>query len=239
MKTDVTGRNRQYPRVPDNVHPPISREDYRSSRLRHPQQPLVIVPHTLSELTGPAYPYGHLNTMDSDLTRQHAGEPIGQRIILAGRVLDEDGRPVRNTLVEIWQANGAGRYLHAKDTNPAPLDPNFSGAGRTITDENGAWRFTTIRPGAYPWPNHRNAWRPSHVHFSLFGQNFLTRLITQMYFPGDPLHALDPVMNSVQDPAARQRLVAAFDIDLTEPDWALGFRWDIVLRGREETPMEK
>ena len=237
MSTDLTSRS-QYPRVQDGVHPPTSREDYRSSRLRHPKQPLVVVPQTLSELTGPAYPYGHLNALDSDLTRQHAGEPIGQRIILAGRVLDEDGRPVRNTLVEIWQANAAGRYLHAKDTNPAPLDPNFSGAGRALTDDNGAWRFTTIRPGAYPWPNHHNAWRPSHVHFSLFGQNFLTRLITQMYFPGDPLHALDPVMNAVLDPQARQRLVAAFDINLTEPDWALGFRWDIVLRGREATPIE-
>jgi len=238
MKTDSSTPPRHFPRVAANVHPPISREDYRSSRLRHPQQPMVIVPHTLSELTGPAYPYGHLNALDSDLTRQHAGEPIGQRIILAGRVLDEDGRPVRNTLVEIWQANAAGRYLHAKDSNPAPLDPHFSGAGRTLTDDNGAFRFTTIRPGAYPWPNHHNAWRPSHVHFSLFGQNFLTRLITQMYFPGDPLHALDPVMNSVRDAAARQRLVASFDIDLTEPDWALGFRWDIVLRGRDETPRE-
>ncbi len=153
-------------------------------------------------------------------------------------MLDEDGRPVPQTLVEVWQANAAGRYTHAKDNNPAPLDPNFSGAGRTLTDAEGRWRFITIMPGAYPWPNHYNAWRPRHVHFSLFGQNFLTRLITQMYFPGDPLHALDPVLNAVPDPRGRERLLCKFDIDLTEPGWALGFSWDIVLRGRHATPME-
>jgi protocatechuate 3,4-dioxygenase beta subunit len=234
----VTSDSSVYPRPPAGVHPPPTTSDYRSSRLRHPKEPLVIIPHTLSELTGPAYPYGHLGALDADLTRQGAGEPIGQRITLEGRVLDEDGRPVPQTLVEVWQANAAGRYTHAKDNNRAPLDPNFSGAGRTLTDAEGRWRFVTIMPGAYPWPNHHNAWRPRHVHFSLFGQNFLTRLITQMYFPGDPLHALDPVMNSVPDPRGRERLICAFDIDRTEPDWALGFTWDIVLRGRHATPME-
>lgn len=234
----MTSDTSAWPRPPAGVHPPNTTPDYKSSRLRHPQEPLVIIPHTLSELTGPAFPYGHLSVLDADLTRQHGGEPIGQRITLQGRVLDEDGRPVPQTLVEVWQANAAGRYTHHKDNNRAPLDPNFSGAGRTLTDAEGCWRFVTIMPGAYPWPNHHNAWRPRHVHFSLFGQNFLTRLITQMYFPGDPLHALDPVMNSVPDPKGRERLICAFDINLTEPDWALGFTWDIVLRGRHATPME-
>ena len=228
----------RFPPVADHVHPAASYEPYRSSRLRHPKEPLVVVPQTLSELTGPVYPYGSIGADDADLTRQHAGEPIGQRIIVAGRVLDEDGRPVRNTLVEVWQANAGGRYAHRKDTFPSALDPNFSGAGRTVTDDEGRWRFISILPGRYPWPNHYNAWRPSHMHFSLFGQNFLTRLVTQMYFPGDPLQALDPVMNAVEDAAARARLVCAFDIDLTEENWALGFRWDIVLRGKDATPFE-
>jgi len=235
----VTSDSSVYPRPAAGVHPPHTTDDYRSSRARHPKEPLVIIPQTLSELTGPAYPYGDLSALDSDLTRQHAGDPIGQRITLQGRVLDEDGRPIPQTLVEIWQANAAGRYTHARDNNRAPLDPNFSGAGRTLTDAEGRWRFVTIMPGAYPWPNHHNAWRPRHVHFSLFGPNFLTRLITQMYFPGDPLHALDPVLNSVPDPRGRERLVCNFDINLTEPDWALGFSWDIVLRGRNATPMER
>jgi len=234
----VTSDSSVYPRPAAGIHPPQTTEDYRSSRARHPKEPLVIIPQTLSELTGPAYPYGHLSALDSDLTKQHAGDPVGQRITLQGRVLDEDGRPIPQTLVEIWQANAAGRYTHARDNNRAPLDPNFSGAGRTLTDADGRWRFVTIMPGAYPWPNHHNAWRPRHVHFSLFGPNFLTRLITQMYFPGDPLHALDPVLNAVPDPRGRERLICHFDINLTEPDWALGFSWDIVLRGRHATPME-
>jgi protocatechuate 3,4-dioxygenase beta subunit len=237
MNGKVLSPARRVPRVRDGVHPERQNDVYRSNARRHPKEPLVVIPQTLSELTGPAFPYGPLGPSDSDLTRQHAGEPIGQRIILAGRVLDEDGRPLRDTLVEIWQANAAGRYTHAGDTHPAPLDPNFSGAGRTMTDSEGRWRFVTILPGRYPWPNHHNAWRPAHVHFSLFGQNFLSRLVTQMYFPGDPLQVLDPVMQSVTDPAARERLVCRFDIDLTEPDWALGFSWDIVLRGRQATPL--
>jgi protocatechuate 3,4-dioxygenase, beta subunit len=235
----MTSDTSVYPRPTAGVHPPNTTRDYNSSKLRHPKEPLIIIPHTLSELTGPAYPYGHLGALDADLTRQHAADPIGQRITLQGRVLDEDGLPVPQTLVEVWQANAAGRYTHAKDNNPAPLDPNFSGAGRTMTDAEGRWRFVTIMPGAYPWPNHYNAWRPRHVHFSLFGQNFLTRLITQMYFPGDPLHPLDPVLNAVPDAGGRERLICRFDIDLTEPGRALGFAWDIVLRGRHATPMER
>ena len=225
-------------RLHSGVHPPADSPGYRSTALRHPKQPLVIIPQTLSELTGPVYPYGSLGPLDNDLTRQHAGEPIGERIVVEGRVLDEGGRPIPETLVEIWQANATGRYAHANDTHDAPLDPNFSGAGRTVTDADGRYRFVTIMPGHYPWRNHHNAWRPAHIHFSLFGQNFLSRLITQMYFPGDPLQPIDPIFNAIPDETARQRLIARFDIDLTEPDWALGFRWDIVLRGRDATPVE-
>ena len=177
--------------------------------------------------------------LDADLTRQHAGEPLGQRIVVEGRVLGSDGKPLRGQLVEIWQANAAGRYLHAVDTHDAPLDPNFSGAGRCLTDDDGRYRFVTIKPGIYPWGNHPNAWRPAHIHFSLFGRAFTERLITQMYFPDDPLFPFDPIFNSVRDEAARSRLVSTFDIELTEPDWALGFRWDIVLGGREATPLEE
>jgi protocatechuate 3,4-dioxygenase, beta subunit len=172
------------------------------------------------------------------LTRQHGGEPLGERIIVAGRVMDEDGQPIPHTLVELWQCNAAGRYLHNRDDHRAPLDPNFSGAGRTMTDENGDYRFVTIKPGAYPWRNHDNAWRPAHIHFSLFGPCFITRLITQMYFPNDPLMARDPISQSIPDERARQRLVSAFDWKLTEAEWALGYRFNIVLRGREATPFE-
>jgi protocatechuate 3,4-dioxygenase, beta subunit len=237
MGHDVVTGLRPYRRVPAGVHPPAD-PAYKSTVLRHPKEPLVVIPQTLSELTGPAYPYGRIGELDQDLTRQHPGEPLGERIVVEGRVLDDDLRPIPDTLVEIWQANAAGRYAHRVDTHDAPLDPNFSGAGRTVTDSGGRYRFVTIMPGHYPWRNHPNAWRPAHIHFSIFGQSFLTRLITQMYFPGDPLQPLDPVLNAIPDAAARQRLVSTFDIGLTEPDWALGFRWDIVLRGRDATPME-
>jgi protocatechuate 3,4-dioxygenase, beta subunit len=228
----------KYPRPAAGTHPPNDSPGYRSTILRHPKEPLVIIPHTLSELTGPVYPYGRMEDSDSDLTRQHAGEPLGERIIVQGRVLDEDGRPIPKTLVEVWQANAAGRYAHRVDDHPAPLDPNFSGAGRTVTDGEGRYRFVTIRPGAYPWRNHPNAWRPAHIHFSLFGAGFLSRLITQMYFPGDPLMPIDPVLNSIPDERARQRLVSKFDLKVTQPEWALGFTFDIVLRGSKATPME-
>jgi protocatechuate 3,4-dioxygenase beta subunit len=227
-----------YRRPPAGTHPPNDSPGYRSTARRHPTEPLIVIPHTLSELTGPVYPYGKIEANDSDLTRQHAGEPLGERIIVQGRVLDEDGRPIPQTLVEVWQANAAGRYAHRVDAHPAPLDPNFSGGGRTITDDQGRYRFVTIRPGAYPWRNHDNAWRPAHIHFSLFGTSFLSRLVTQMYFPGDPLMPADPVLNSIPDPNARQRLVASFDWNVTEPEWALGFTFDIVLRGSQTTPME-
>jgi protocatechuate 3,4-dioxygenase beta subunit len=228
-----------YARPASGVHPPNDSPGYRSTALRHPIEPLVVIPQTLSELTGPVYPYGRLGPMDPDLTRQHAGEPLGERIVVEGRVLDEDGRPVPETLVEIWQANAAGRYAHKIDVHAAPLDPNFSGAGRTLTDAEGRYRFVTIKPGAYPWRNHDNAWRPAHIHFSLFGTSFLTRLVTQMYFPGDPLLPLDPIFNSIPEAQARSRLVSSFALDATEPEWALGYRFDIVLRGRGATPTER
>jgi protocatechuate 3,4-dioxygenase, beta subunit len=228
-----------FKRPPSGTHPPNDSPGYRSTALRHPKEPLIVIPHTMSELTGPVYPYGRIAGTDNDLTVQHAGDPLGERIIVEGRVLDEDGRPIPNTLVEIWQANAAGRYTHRVDGHPAPLDPNFSGAGRTLTDSEGRYRFVTIKPGAYPWLNHDNAWRPAHIHFSLFGSSFLSRLITQMYFPGDPLMPYDPIFNSIPDERARQRLVAAFDLKVTQPEWALGYTFDIVLRGSNATPMEK
>jgi len=197
------------------------------------------MPQTMSELTGPVFGRDAVGPLDHDLTQQHDAEPLGERIIVTGRVLDEDGRPIRHTLVELWQANAAGRYAHAIDRHDAPLDPNFSGCGRALTDEEGRYRFVTIKPGAYPWTNHQNAWRPAHIHFSLFGDAFLTRLVTQMYFPGDPLLPFDPVLNGIPDDAARERLVSSFDWDTTMPEHALGYRFDMVLRGRDATPWEK
>jgi protocatechuate 3,4-dioxygenase, beta subunit len=197
-----------------------------------------MLPRTLSERTGPVFGQNTVSADDNDLTAQHEGEPLGERIIVHGRVLDEDGRAVRGALVEIWQANAAGRYRHKVDQHQAPLDANFSGAGRFITDENGYYWFKTIKPGAYPWANHYNAWRPAHIHFSLFGSGILSRLVTQMYFPGDPLQAVDPIFNSITDERARQRLVSRFDLDRTEPNHALAYAFDIVLRGPEDTPFE-
>ena len=210
---------------------------YRSSIKRAPSKPLILVPHTLSELTGPVYGHETLQPGDADLTKQHKSEPLGERIIVHGRVLDEDAKPVRNTLVELWQANAAGRYTHVIDQHAAPLDPNFTGAGRTITDAEGRYQFLTIKPGAYPWGNHDNAWRPAHIHFSLFGHSFLSRLVTQMYFPNDPLIPYDPIYDSVPE-EARERLISSFDMDATVPNWALAYRFDMVLRGRRQTPME-
>ena len=222
-----------------STQPPMIDPEYCSSVLRGPTRTPVRLTQTLTEITGP----GHFSTghgpLDADLTRngRRNGEPLGERIIVTGRVLGDDGRPVANTLVEVWQANAAGRYIHATDQHDAPIDPNFFGAGRCTTDAQGVYRFTTIKPGAYPWGNHHNAWRPNHIHFSLFGAGFATRLVTQMYFPGDPLLALDPVFLSAPEPA-RQTLVADFSIEHTEPNQALGYVFDIVLRGRVATPME-
>jgi protocatechuate 3,4-dioxygenase beta subunit len=221
--------------VAEDVHPPLDHPDYRSTTLRVPKRPLVILPERFRDLESPVYGHADLGELDNDLTRQHEGEPQGERIIVTGRVLEEDGRPVRNALVEVWQANAGGRYRHEVDQHPAPLDPNFSGAGRTLTDVDGRYEFVTVKPGAYPWRNHPNAWRPAHIHFSLFGRALSSRLVTQMYFPGDPLFEFDPIFQSVRDPAARARLVASFDLGLTQPEWALGYRFDIVLRS---TPFE-
>ncbi|MEP6973045.1 MAG: protocatechuate 3,4-dioxygenase subunit beta [Actinomycetota bacterium] len=220
------------------VDPPYLYPDYRSTVLRAPSRPLTLLPHSLTETSGPVFGEGRVGETDHDLTRQHADEPQGQRIIVHGRVLDGDGRPLRNTLLEVWQANAAGRYAHSADNHPAPLDPNFSGAGRAFTDGEGKYRFVTIKPGAYPWQNSANAWRPAHIHFSLFGRSFTQRLVTQMYFPDDPLFGQDPIFNSIPDPRARERLISRFDLSETVPEWALAFRWDIVLRGERATPIE-
>ena len=217
---------------PNYLHPA-----YASTVRRAPTKPLVLLPQTLTEVTGPLFGRDRVGPGDNDLTKQHAGEPLGERIIVAGRVLDDDGRPAPHTLVELWQCNASGRYRHDNDRHDAPLDPNFTGAGRTVTDEAGQYKFITIKPGAYPWRNHPNAWRPAHLHFSLFGPSFMTRLVTQMYFPGDPLLPHDPIFNSVPEAAARDRMICAFDLPATMPEWALAYRFDMVLRGRNATPM--
>jgi protocatechuate 3,4-dioxygenase beta subunit len=209
---------------------------YRSTRWRAPSRPLAALPEEVHRVDGPVFGEDDLAPSDDDLTRQHDGEPVGERIVVSGRVLDDVGRPLAGALVEVWQANAAGRYLHEVDSHPAPLDPNFSGGGRCLTDADGRYRFTTVKPGAYPWRNHPNAWRPAHIHFSLFGRAFEQRLVTQMYFPGDPLFPYDPIFNAVRDPEAREMLVARFDLGATQPEWALAFEWDIVLRS---TPFEE
>ena len=218
---------------PDYLYPP-----YASTVKRSPLQPLVLLPASLSEVTGPVFGHDLIKANDHDLTIQGHGDPVGERIIVSGRVIDTNAKPIAHTLVEIWQANSAGRYRHQRDEHNAPLDPNFHGCGRTITDADGRYRFVTIRPGAYPWLNHYNAWRPAHVHFSLFGPALSTRLVTQMYFPGDPLLDYDPMLACIQDERARRRLVSVFDWESTIPEHALGYRFDIVLRGRDATPME-
>ena len=230
----------QYNSLDWSAHPPYLHEPYRSTVKRSPQASFIPLPQTLSELTGPVYGGDDIRPLDNDLTRNAVknGEPIGERIIVVGRVLDEAGRPVPNALVEVWQANACGRYIHKVDQHPAPLDPNFTGAGRCLTDKNGEYRFITIRPGAYPWRNHENAWRPAHIHFSVFGTNFLQRLVTQMYFPGDPLFPLDPIFNSIPDENGRKRLISAYAHDVTQPEWALGYRFNVVLCGPRMTPFE-
>ncbi|MFF3562771.1 protocatechuate 3,4-dioxygenase subunit beta [Streptomyces sp. NPDC002574] len=225
-------------------HPRRGYAPYRSSALRHPKRPLVAAgtaggdPEAV-ELSGPVFGVTDITALDHDLTRQHQGEPLGERIRVTGRVLDRRGRPVRGQLVEIWQANASGRYAHQRDDHPAPLDPGFTGVGRTLTGDDGSYEFVTIKPGAYPWRNHVNAWRPAHIHFSFFGTAFTQRLVTQMYFPGDPLFARDPILQSVTDDSARRRLVAAYDHELSTPEWSLGYRWDIVLDGPAATWTEE
>jgi protocatechuate 3,4-dioxygenase beta subunit len=232
--SEIIGYRRPFPGTqPEYLFP-----KYASTIKRAPTRPLVMLPQTLTELTGPMFGHDELKPTDFDLTKQHKGDPVGERIIVTGRVLDENGRPVPHTLVEIWQANSAGRYPHRVDQHDAPTDPNFTGCGRALTDERGYYRFVSIRPGEYPWRNHYNAWRPAHIHFSLFGPAFATRLVTQMYFPGDPLLPYDPMFNCVPDEGARNRLISVLDWETTIPEFALGYRFDIVLRGPDETPME-
>jgi len=219
---------------PNYLHP-----EYRSSVKRAPTRPLIVLPQTLSERTGPVFGQDVVRPSDRDLTAQHAGEPLGERIVISGRLLDEGGKPVRGALIEVWQANAAGRYKHKLDQHNAPLDPNFSGFGRSLTDAEGRYKFISIKPGAYPWGNHANAWRPAHIHFSIFGAGLLSRLVTQMYFPGDPLLNYDPIYNCLPDETAKRRLISIFDWEHTSPEFALGYRFDIVLRGCDATPMEK
>ena len=233
--SNIVGYRRAIPGTQPKHHHPA----YVSSIKRAPSKALVYMPHTLTEVTGPAFGKEIVDSKACDLTRQHSGEPLGERIIVSGRVVDEDGRAIPHTLVEVWQANAAGRYLHKVDQHNAPLDPNFTGCGRALTDGEGRYRFVTIRPGAYPWGNHPNAWRPAHIHFSLFGPAFATRLVTQMFFPGDALLPFDPIFNCTADEQARNRLISVFDWGSTIPDQALGFHFDIILNGREATPMEK
>ena len=225
-----------------NTQPEFLSPGYASTLKRGPTAAPIALEPSLSELTGPRFDPRQLGAAASDLTAGHAGqkgEPLGERIWVTGRVLDDSGKPVVNTLVEIWQCNAAGRYLHDGDQHNAPLDPNFTGAGQAFTDSEGRYRFRTIKPGAYPWRNHYNAWRPAHIHFSLFGPAWSTRLVTQMYFPGDPLLDFDPIYQSISDEQARKRLISVFDWETTEPEQALGYRFDVVLRGRHSTPMEK
>jgi protocatechuate 3,4-dioxygenase, beta subunit len=228
-----------YVREAPEAHPPLDSPAYKSTRLRHPKQPLIYLPQTITEITGPQLGRERVGELDHDLTRQHAGEPIGERITVTGRVFDTEGKPLRNTLVEIWQANAAGRYLHQNDQWPAPLDPNFSGAGRCVTDDDGRYAFTTIKPGPYPWGNHYNAWRPAHIHFSLLGRAFAQRLVTQMYFPGDPFFPYDPIFNAVRDERARERMISRFSIHGTQANWAAAYAFDIVLRGPGATAFEE
>jgi protocatechuate 3,4-dioxygenase beta subunit len=227
-----------YPLEGLKAHPDRHSPGYKSTLKRSPQKPLILMRQTLSELTGPVYGHDTVRPNDNDLTTQHSAEPLGERIIVHGHVQDEDGRGVPDVLVELWQANACGRYVHVWDQHPAPLDPNFTGAGRAVSDSTGYYKFVTIKPGAYPWGNHHNAWRPAHIHFSVFGHSFLSRLVTQMYFPGDPLFEFDPIFNSVPDEKARMRMVSSFDLENTQPEWALAYRFNIVLRGRNATPME-
>ncbi|MEI4270300.1 protocatechuate 3,4-dioxygenase subunit beta [Klenkia sp. LSe6-5] len=227
----------RYVREQAGQRTPVAFPDYRSTGSRAPLRTPVDLPHRLTEITGPVLGEDRVAAGDADLTLRAGGEAQGQRINVFGRVLDSDGRPVPGALVEVWQANAAGRYRHVVDNWPAPLDPHFDGLGRVVTDDLGRYEFTTIKPGAYPWGNHHNAWRPAHIHFSLFGRAFTQRLVTQMYFPDDPLFGQDPIYNAIP-PAARHRAVATFDLARTQPDWALGFRWDIVLRGTDQTPFE-
>jgi len=221
-------------------HPPAHAPNYKTSLPRSPRQALLSVQGSMSELTGPAFGHTDIAPLDNDLIKNYAktGDPVGERIIVHGRVMDENGRPVPNSLVEIWQANAGGRYRHKKDMYLAPIDPNFGGCGRTLTDENGYYFFRTVKPGAYPWRNWVNNWRPAHIHISVFGTAFAQRLITQMYFEGDPLIAKCPIVQTIPDPCAIEQLIAPLDMNAAIPLDSLAYKFDIVLRGRRSTLFE-
>ena len=228
----------QRPSSANQSRPNLAFYPYRSAAFRHPKlAPIPVNPDEL-ELCAPVFGESELDPTEADLTVHGIGEPIGERMMVTGRVIDDRGNAIVGQLIEIWQANAAGRYWHAWDNHPAPLDPNFAGRGRCLTDADGRYTFTTIKPGPYPWRNHQNAWRPAHIHFSLFGTSFTQRLVTQMYFPGDPLFALDPIVQSVTDRQARDRLVARYDHSVTQHEWCTGYRWDIVLGGSRGTWFE-
>jgi protocatechuate 3,4-dioxygenase beta subunit len=222
---------------PDAVDPPYLYPGYKSTLLRAPREPLLEIPAGTLDVPGPTVPAGFVRKGDNDLTIHGKSAPLGEKMVLTGRLLDADGRPVRRSLVEIWQANASGRYAHPGDQHDAPLDPNFLGAGRTLTDDEGRFRFVTIKPGAYPWKNHPFAWRPQHIHFSILGNAPVQRLVTQMYFPGDPLLEIDPVYHSVPDEAARKRMVCALSLEAGIEEVALGYTFDIVLGGAKSTPL--
>ncbi|WP_116133313.1 protocatechuate 3,4-dioxygenase subunit beta [Tropicimonas sp. IMCC34043] len=222
------------------MQPPAHTPNYKTSVARSPRYSLISLQQSASEITGPVFGHNDIDPIDNDLIKNYAktGDPVGERIIVHGRVLDENARPVPNTLVEIWQANAGGRYRHKKDTYLAPIDPNFGGCGRTLTDENGYYYFRTVKPGAYPWRNWVNSWRPAHIHVSIFGASFSQRLISQIYFEGDPLIPLCPIVHTVPDPAAIDRLVAKLDMNATIPLDTVAYKFDIVLRGRRSTLFE-
>jgi protocatechuate 3,4-dioxygenase beta subunit len=223
--------------IEPGVYPELIYPPYKSTMKRGPAQPLLRIdaPRPVSDNVRPAPRI--LLPRDMDLTAQGDSEPLGEKIVVTGRVLDEDGKPVRDSLLEVWQCNAAGRYRHKRDQHNAPLDPNFNGWGKMLTDEDGRYRFVTIKPGPYPWGNHEKAWRPAHIHFSMFGNVYAQRLVTQMYFPSDPLFDYDPIFQSIPDLAARQRLISRFSMEQTVGSEMLGYEFDIVLRGRDATPM--
>lgn len=227
---------RDWPQMPNQSFP-----DYKSTRIRAPQQaPIKLDGGWDNALTiSPAWPQLAIDDADLTINARVDGEPIGERIIVEGQILDENGKPIPNALIEIWQANSAGRYVHKEELHPAPLDPNFMGAGRCISGEDGSYRFITIKPGSYPWGNHRNAWRPAHIHFSVFGIGLAQRLVTQMYFPGDPTLPYDPIFNSTPDAEIRNRLISQFSMEDTIPEWAHCYKFNIIMAGQYATPFEE
>ncbi len=227
----------EFDTVPPGTHPTLIYPPYKSTVKRGPAQPPLRIHARAPASTNLAAHSGLILPNDTDLTAHGRGEPLGEKIVVTGRVVDEDGKPVRNSLVEVWQANSAGRYWHKRDQHASPLDPNFYGLGKMLTDDDGRYRFVTIKPGPYPWGNHDKAWRPAHIHFSMFGNVYAQRLVTQMYFPSDPLFEFDPIFQSIPDVAARQRLISRFSIEETVGSEMLGYVFDIVLRGRNATPM--